>query len=171
MTPAPTMPPLTLVVAMDEQRLIGAGGGLPWRLPEDLKHFRRITLGHIVLMGRRTWDSLGKPLDGRDNWVLSRDEGFRPAGARVFATLNEALRAAGTRELMVIGGAQLFAETLPRARRIELTEVHARLAGDTWFPEFDRGAWREVQRERREPDPRHAHAISFVTLERTLAGR
>jgi dihydrofolate reductase len=159
-------PALTLVVAMDDNRLIGANGGLPWKLPEDLRHFRRMTLGKTVLMGRKTFESLGKPLDGRDNWVLSRAAGYAPAGVRVFADLDAAL-AAATGELMVIGGAGVFRETLPRARRIELTEVHARLTGDTWFPEFDRGQWRETARSEHAADARHAHAFGFVTLERS----
>lgn len=157
---------ITLVVAMDEGGLIGRDGGLPWRLPDDLKHFKRATLGHIVLMGRRTWDSLGRPLPGRDNWVLSRDPAFRPEGARAFATLDAALAEAGAREVMVIGGSALFAATLPLAARIVLTEVHARLPGDTWFPAWDRAAFRELARADHAADPRHAHAYSFVELER-----
>jgi dihydrofolate reductase len=157
---------LSLIVAVDEGGLIGRDGGLPWRLPEDLKHFRRLTLGKTVLMGRRTWDSLGKPLDGRDNWVLSRDPALRPAGARVFATLEDALAAHRDGELMVIGGAGLFAATLPRASRVYLTRVHARLAGDTWFPLEALAGFRETARDDRPADERHAHAYSFVTLER-----
>ncbi len=155
---------------MDENRLIGASGGLPWRLPNDLKHFKALTLGKLVLMGRKTWDSLGRPLPGRENWVLSRDARFNPAGARRFANLEDALREAGEREVMIIGGAQLYRQALPVAGRIYLTEVQARLAGDTWFPEFDRGAWRELGREEHPADQRHAHAYRFVTLERRDPG-
>lgn len=151
---------------MDERGLIGRDGGLPWRLPEDLKHFRRVTLGKTVLMGRRTWDSLGKPLPGRDNWVLSRDAAFRPEGARAFATLDQALAAHGDGELMVIGGAGLFEAALPLAQRVYLTRVHARLDGDTWFRAADFPGFREVSRSDHPADERHAHAYSFVTLER-----
>jgi dihydrofolate reductase len=158
---------LSLVVAMDERGLIGRAGALPWQLPEDLKQFRRLTLGKTVLMGRKTFDSIGKPLDGRDNWVVSRDPGFRPPGVRVFPELDPALAAAvGRGELMVIGGAALFRDTLPRARRIYLTRVHARLDGDTYFPPFDAGAFREVARRDHPADARHAYPYSFITLER-----
>src|SRR5690349_17131358 len=110
---------------MDEDRVIGRDGTLPWRLPEDLKHFRRLTLGKTVLMGRKTWQSLGKPLEGRRNWVLSRDPAFRPAGCEVFATLEQALAAHGAGELVVIGGAELYRQALPIADTLHVTRVHA----------------------------------------------
>jgi len=163
MTPPGTL--LSCIVAMDEGRLIGRGGDLPWRLPEDLKHFKRLTLGKTVLMGRRTWDSLGRPLPGRDNWVLSRDPAFRPEGCRVFADLQQALAAHAGGELMVIGGAEVYRQALPLARRIHLTLVHARLEGDTWFPPLD-GQWHERAREDHAADARHPYAYSFVMLER-----
>jgi len=152
---------------MDEGGLIGRDGRLPWHLPEDLKHFRRLTMGKTMLMGRRTWDSLGgKPLDGRMHWVLSRDPAFLPTGARVFRDLEGALAAHGDDELMVIGGADLFRATLPQARRIYLTRVHTRLEGDTWFPLAELLAFRETQREERPADARHAWPYTFATLER-----
>ena len=153
---------------MDEDGLIGRDNALPWRLPEDLKFFRRITLGKTVLMGRRTWDSLGKPLEQRQNWVLSRDPAFKPEGARVFANLEGALAAHEDGELMVIGGAELFRQALPLAQRIYLTRVHARLEGDVRFPAFDAGAFRQTSREDRPADARHAYPYSFITLERHL---
>ena len=164
---------VSLIVAMDEGGLIGRDNQLPWRLPEDLRHFKRHTLGKVVLMGRKTWDSLGKPLPERENWVVSRDPGFKPAGARVFASLEAAYAAHqaedhGQGELMVIGGAALFRDALPRASRIYLTRVHARLEGDVRFPEFDESAFRAVSREDRGADARHAHAYSFITLERVV---
>src|SRR5689334_20681223 len=120
---------ISLIVAMDENRLIGANGRLPWRLPNDLKFFKSTTLGKTVLMGRKTWDSLGKPLPGRDNWVLTRDPAFHPTGARTFSTLDAVLDAHAGGELMIIGGAELYRQTLPLAQRIYLTQVQARLAG------------------------------------------
>ena len=153
---------------MDEGGLIGRDNALPWRLPEDLKHFKRLTLGKTVLMGRKTWDSLGKPLPERQNWVLSRDPSFKPAGARVFASLEAALAAHGGGELMVIGGAELFRLALPLARRIYLTRVHARLDGDVRFPPFDAKAFRETARDARPADERHAWPYTFLTLERVL---
>jgi dihydrofolate reductase len=117
-------------------------------------------------MGRKTFDSLGKPLDGRDNWVLTRDAAWvPPPGVRVFHQLQEALSAHGDRgELMVIGGAELYRQTLPIADRLEVTEVHAAVAGETCFPPFDRKQWREAAREDRSNDERHEFAYSFVTL-------
>jgi dihydrofolate reductase len=157
---------ISLVVAMDELNLIGRDNGLPWRLPADLKHFRRLTLGKTVLMGRKTFESLGKPLDGRENWVVSRNPEFRPAGCHVFPTVAEALAQAPAGELMVIGGTSVFREALPRARRIYLTRVHAQLEGDTWFPHFEPETFREVAREDHPADERHAWPYSFITLER-----
>jgi len=151
---------------MDENRLIGVDGGLPWKLSSDLKHFKRLTVGKIILMGRRTWDSLGRPLPERENWVLTRDASFAAPGARVFTRIDDALAAAGDRELMVIGGAELYRQALPIANRIFLTRVHAKLTGDTWFPELDASHWRETAREDHPADERHAHAYSFLTLER-----
>jgi dihydrofolate reductase len=160
------MPRISLVVAMDENRLIGVDGGLPWKLSNDLKHFKRLTVGKIVLMGRKTWQSLGRPLPERENWVLTRDASFSPPGARAFTRIDDALAAAGDRELMVIGGAELYRQTLRVADRIFLTRVHAKLEGDTWFPELDAAQWRESAREDHPADDRHAHAYSFITLER-----
>lgn len=159
---------ISLIVAMDRKRLIGRAGDLPWRLPDDLKHFKALTLGKIVLMGRKTWDSLGRPLPQRENWVLSRDPAFRPEGARVFADLASALAAApADAELMVIGGAQLYAQTLAQAQTLYLTEVDAELdGGDAWFPAFDRRQWQETQRQPHAADERHAYAFCFLTLRR-----
>ena len=160
------MPRISLVVAMDENGIIGRDGALPWRLPEDLRHFRRLTLGKTVLMGRRTWESLGKPLEGRRNWVLSRDPAFRPAGAEVFASLEQALAAHGEGELVVIGGADLYRQALPLARTLHLTRVHARVEGDRRFPPWREADFRQTEVVNHPADARHAHAYSFVTLER-----
>jgi dihydrofolate reductase len=157
---------ISLIVAMDEAGLIGRDGQLPWRLPEDLRHFRRLTLGKTILMGRRTFESLGKPLDGRENWVLTRAVHFRPEGCRVFSDFDAALSAHTRGELMVIGGAALFLQALPLADRIYLTRVHARLEGDIRFPEVRWQDWRETERRDLPADERHAYPLSFVTLER-----
>ena len=158
---------LILIAALDEGGLIGRDGQLPWHLPEDLKRFRRLTVGHTILMGRRTYESLGRPLPERDNWVLTRDTGFSAPGCRVFHALSDALDATtADGRLMVIGGADLYRQTLPRAERLELTLVHAHLSGDTRFPDFEPGVWHEVARETHSADQRHCHAYSFVTLER-----
>lgn len=164
--------PLTvsLIVAADENRVIGLNGDLPWRLPNDLKHFKALTVGKTVLMGRKTWESLGRPLPNRQNWVVSRNPAFQAPGARLFVSLEAALRAAADEgaELMVIGGVEIFRLTLPQAQRIYLTQVHAQVDGDTWFPPCDASKFRECAREYHPADADHAHAYSFVTLERSV---
>lgn len=157
---------ITLIAAMDDNRLIGSGGQLPWRLPDDLKRFKALTLDKTVLMGRKTWDSLGRPLPQRDNRVLTRDRSFAAPGARVFHELEAALHKPVGRELMVIGGAELYRQLLPQATCLQLTHVHTVLAGDAWFPVFDRDVWIETSREDRAADARHAHDFSFATYRR-----
>ena len=158
---------ITLIVAMDRNRLIGAGNRLPWHLPADLAHFKRTTLGKPVLMGRRTFKSIGRPLPGRHNIVLTRDPRWRAEGVSVVHSTDEALRAAGDAdELMVIGGAELYRQMLPRADRIHLTQVGHAFEGDTWFPELAPGQWRELSREDHAPDERNPWPYSFRVLER-----
>lgn len=161
------MTSVTLIVATDRQGGIGLGGGLPWRLPDDLRRFKALTLGKPVVMGRRTWDSIGRPLPGRLNIVVSRDPRRAIEGATVAATLEAALAAAGNvPEVCVIGGAEIYRLALPLADRVELTEVHANVGADTFFPPLDPAEWEEVAREDRAADERHAHPMSFVTLRR-----
>jgi dihydrofolate reductase len=162
-------PRIELVVAATRRGVIGRDNRLPWHLPEDLKHFRRLTLGRPILMGRRTWDSIGRPLPGRQNLVLTRDPGFRPTGATAVHSLAEAAAAAGTAEaLMVIGGADVFRLCLASARVLHLTEVDADLEGDVHFPEWRREDWRECARDARPADERHAFPYAFVTFERRV---
>ena len=159
-------PRVTLVVAVADNGVIGRAGDLPWRLPDDLKRFKQTTLGKPVLMGRKTWDSIGRPLPGRRNIILSTRPGFTAAGADVFPTLDAALHAcAGEPEVMVIGGAEIYRVALPLASRIHLTRVHAAPEGDT-FLDLPLDGWRELSREDHPADDRHAHPFSFVTLER-----
>ncbi len=156
-----------LVVAVSENDVIGRANQLPWRLSADLQHFKRLTMGHHVLMGRRTYESIGKALPGRTNWVLSRSNGFAPADCRVVRTLQEAMAGVGGESpLMVIGGAEIYGLCLPRTRRIHLTLVHAHINdGDTFFAAWRAPEWIESARERHEPDDRNAHAYSFLTLD------
>lgn len=123
------------IAAMSRDRVIGAGGKIPWHISEDLKFFKRTTLGHVIVMGRKTFESLGKPLPGRENWVLSRSASIE--GARVFRNPSEIVPPGDGREVFVIGGAELYAALLPQCREILLTLVDLRVAGDTWFPEFE----------------------------------
>jgi dihydrofolate reductase len=137
-----------IVAAVASNGIIGAQGKLPWRLPQDLQHFKRLTLGHPVIMGRRTWESLGKALPGRENIVVTRRRGYEAPGAAVASSLDAALAlCAGEPIAFVIGGGELYAAALPLAAGLVLTEIHREFEGDARFPTFDRAKWRETQRE------------------------
>ncbi|MDT8397294.1 MAG: type 3 dihydrofolate reductase [Pseudomonadales bacterium] len=164
---------LSLVVAMAANRVIGRNNGLPWHLPEDLKYFKRVTLGKPVIMGRVTFESIGRPLPGRTNIVVSRNPAFRAPGVQVVHDLATAQALCetlpgtdGEQEAMVIGGAEIYRQALPQADRIYLTEVHAHVVGDACFPDFDRNNWREVAREDFDATDANPHAYSFLVLER-----
>jgi dihydrofolate reductase len=168
-------PIIALVVAMGRNRAIGKGGGLPWRLSSDMRYFRKVTMGKPIVMGRRTFSSLPRVLDGRLNIVLTRNPSFEAPGVVVADNLEQALdvarreaRRTGVDEIMVIGGEEIFREVLPQAGRIYLTEVKAAPDADTWFPEHDASEWREVSREDHAPGPKDDHAFSFVVLERKV---
>jgi dihydrofolate reductase len=161
---------ISLIVAMDRNRLIGRGNALPWHLPADLAHFKSITMGKPIVMGRKTYESIGRPLPGRHNIVVSRNPDFSAPGCTVVASVDAALAAAGrVPEIMVIGGAQLYAEMLPRAQRIYLTRVEAAFEGDAWFPALDTAVWRECQRAEHAPDDRNPCPYVFLVLERVPA--
>ncbi len=158
---------VVLVVAVAQGGVIGMGGTLPWHLPADLAHFRRLTLGRPVIMGRATFESIGKPLPQRLNIVLSRRTGFAPPDVQVVGSLQEAYRLAAAHggPAMVIGGAAVYAQALADAGTVELTEVHASVAGDTHFPPLGTD-WHEVAREDHPADARNDHPYSFVTYRR-----
>ena len=168
------LPRLALVVARARNGVIGRDGGLPWRLRSDLQRFKAVTLGKPCIMGRRTWESLPlKPLPGRLNLVLSKDESFEARGALVCTTLDEAVEIAretaeedGVDEVCIIGGTALFAMALPRAKRLYLTEVEAEPEGDVLFPPFDETAWTEVSCEAVPAGEKDDHAFAFRVLER-----
>jgi dihydrofolate reductase len=158
---------MELVAAVAENDVIGRGNQLPWRLSADLRRFKAITLGKHVLMGRRTYESIGKALPGRTNLVLSRSADFAPNDCTVIASLDEAQIAAGATVLMVIGGGEIFRQCLPFASRIHLTLVHASIDdGDTFFDGWRSPEWHETSRERHEADEKNSCAYSFITLER-----
>ena len=143
------MKPLAIVVAMSPDRVIGVDGDLPWRIREDLRHFKRVTMGHCMVMGRRTWDSIGRPLPGRTSIVVSRQAGLAIDGAELVSSPAEAVaraRALGDDEPHIIGGASLYAWALPRATTLHLTEVARSVHGDTFFPQWDASAWTQVSR-------------------------
>jgi dihydrofolate reductase len=140
---------LGLIAALAANRVIGIEGRLPWRLPEDLRHFKALTLGHPVIMGRRTWESIGRPLPGRTNIVVSRQPGYAAPGAQVVTGLESAYACCDAAdEVFVIGGAELYLAALPEADILELTEIQREFAGDVHFPDFERSGWNEVRRAR-----------------------
>ena len=144
----PPAPAIYLVAAVAANGIIGAKGRLPWHFPEELQHFKRLTMGHPLIMGRRTWESLGRPLPGRENIVVTRTPGYEAPGAAVASSLDAAIAlCAGEPVAFVIGGTQLFEAALPLARGLVLTEIQRDYQGDTWFPAYDRAQWRETQRE------------------------
>ena len=158
---------VSLVAAMAENRVIGRNGGLPWRLPKDLQHFKQLTIDHTVIMGRRTFDEVKRPLANRRNVVISRQVDFRPAGVTVVPNLGEALALGATEaEVFVIGGGEVYRLALPRADRIYLTVVHATVEGDTSFPDFDDAAWALDSEERHEADDKHPYPFTFKVYNR-----
>ncbi|HEX6385847.1 MAG TPA: dihydrofolate reductase, partial [Anaerolineae bacterium] len=163
---------ISFVVAMDRNRVIGVGGRLPWRLPDDMKWFKEVTMGKPVIMGRKTYDSIPnrfKPLAGRHNIVLTRNRDYRAEGATVVHSVEEALAATGDAdEIMIGGGAQLYEALLPQADRLYLTLVDGTFEGDTYFPELDMREWRERYRQDHDPDERHLYRFTWLILEREV---
>jgi dihydrofolate reductase len=165
------LPTISIIVATDERGGIGIGGRLPWHLPMDLRRFKALTMGKPIIMGRRTWDSIGRPLPGRRSIVLSRDTGLTIAGVTVARTFDDAIRVAGdVPEACVIGGAEVYRSALPLTDVIHLTRVHASVAADTHFPAIEPDDWTETQREEHAADAAHAYPFRFVTLMRMGAG-
>lgn len=158
----------SLIVAMDQNRVIGNDGDLPWRLSSDLKHFKKITMGKPIVMGRKTHESIGRPLPGRENVIISRDKDYQATGCTVLHSL-ECVYAKfhDIDEIIIMGGAELYAQTLDKAKRIYLTEVHAELQGDTYFSRFDRENWEEIERYDFKADEKNEYNYSFVILERS----
>ena len=158
---------IIIIAALARNGVIGIDNGLPWRLKADMQHFRALTMGHPVLMGRKTWESLGRPLPGRRNLVVTRDAQFHAEGAEVFHDTEEAIAAATDADrLFVIGGAQIYTTLLPRADQLELTEIEADVSGDAQFPPFDRADFIEERRERRTADADNEFDFDFVTYRR-----
>ncbi|MDD9890749.1 MAG: dihydrofolate reductase [Gammaproteobacteria bacterium] len=164
---------LALICAMAENRTIGRNNSLPWHLSEDLKYFKRTTMGNCIIMGRKTWESIGRALPGRTNIVISSNPGFKAEGARVVGSLDEATNLAksisiidGSEEAFIIGGAGLYKEALPHAQRFHLTRVHAEVDGDTFLAEFDEDEWDEVLREDFSKNESNPYDYSICLLER-----
>jgi dihydrofolate reductase len=163
-------PPITLIAALDEDRAIGRQGQLPWRLPEDMRRFRARTMGRPLILGRATWESIGQPLPGRHLIVLTRQAGYVSNAFQSARSPSEALSLAlsmSPPEVMIAGGQQVYEAFLPWATRMSLTRVHTRVEGaDTWFPSWEEASWRVVHQEEHPTDARHAHAMTFLDLER-----
>ena len=158
---------ISLIAALDRNHVIGRDNQLPWRLSADLRHFKALTMGKPIVMGRKTYESIGKPLPGRTNIVVSRDSSYRAEGCSVVNSIDEALLAAGeSDEVMVMGGANLYSQLLPRADRLYLTEVQADVSGDAWFPGFDKRQWQELERESHQADENNEFDYDFVVLAR-----
>jgi dihydrofolate reductase len=158
---------IALIAAMAENRVIGRENRLPWRLSADLRRFKSLTMGKPVIMGRKTYESIGKPLPGRSNIVVTRDPDYRAPGCRVVHSLEQALEAAaGHDEVMVIGGAELYRQTLERAERMYLTLVKTEVDGDALFPDIQPQQWRELERASHRADEKNEYDYDFVTLER-----
>lgn len=167
---------IAVVVAVADNGIIGQEGGLPWRLSSELKHFKGLTMGKPMVMGRKTFESIGKPLEGRDTIVITRNPGFDAAGIHVVDGLEAALElarrlAVGRQadEVMVVGGGEIYRAVLPVADRVYLSEIHAEPEGDTRFPTLDSQIWQETSRERRDPGPKDSAAFSFVVLDRVAS--
>lgn len=159
---APTQPLVRFVVAYAANRVIGKDNDLPWRLPSDLAHFKRVTMGQPIIMGRRTWESLGRPLPGRRNLVITRQTDYAATGAEIFTSLNAALQACADQEsVCIIGGAEIFRAALPLADEIIATEIHAEPDGDVFFPTLAHEDWEEIAREAQ--DEENGLRFDFVT--------
>jgi dihydrofolate reductase len=160
-------PLISAVVAMARDGVIGRDNAMPWHLPDDLKRFKALTMGKPMLMGRKTFAAIGKPLPGRTSLVLTRDPFWQAQGVIAVHSVDQALQKVGNvPELCIVGGAEIFRLTLPITQRIHLTRIHANIPGDAIFPPLDTSEWRETERIEHPADDRHAYAMTFSTLER-----
>jgi len=158
---------LSIIVAMDRNRVIGKGDTLPWHISSDLKNFKKITMGKPIVMGRKTHESIGRPLPGRENIILTRDENYSSESCTVLHSMDDIFEhCKDVEEVMITGGSEIYKLSLKQATRLYLTEVHTEIEGDTFFPEFDRDKWKEVSREDHKSDEKNEFDYSFVLLER-----
>ncbi len=158
---------LSIMVAMDKNRVIGINNTLPWHLPADLQHFKKTTMGKPIVMGRKTYESIGKPLPGRRNIILTRQSDYQAAGCDIFTDIENLLdNLANESEVMIIGGAEIFKRVLPITQRLYLTLIDHEFAGDTFFPQWHANEWREVASEKHHPDANNPYPYRFVTLDK-----
>jgi len=158
---------LSMIVAHADNRIIGKDNDMPWHLPADLAYFKKTTLGKPVIMGRKTYESIGRPLPGRLNIVISRDASYSAQGITTVTSVEQALEAAGNvEEIMVIGGGAIYAHCLPAANRLYVTHINASIDGDTQFPEYDLNVWKKVSSDTRQPDEKNAYELDFAVYEK-----
>ncbi|WP_077618507.1 dihydrofolate reductase [Bacillus sinesaloumensis] len=159
---------ISLLVAMDKNRLIGKDNDLPWRLPADLAYFKRVTMGHPIIMGRKTYDSIGRPLPGRENIIVTRDTSYKMEGCKVIHSIEEIvkMRKESEQELFVIGGAEIFKEILPYSDRLYITEIEEEFEGDTYFPAFDKSEWKIISKEQGIKDEKNPYDYKFLVYEK-----
>ncbi len=162
---------VSLIAAMDRNRLIGQGAGLPWKLSADLRYFKKTTMGHHLILGRKTFETLKGPLPGRDIIVVTRQSGYRSDFAKTVSTIEDALALCeGDEEPFIAGGAEIYRMALPLTHRMYLTHIEARFEGDTWFPKWNEEEWNVISRDKHEPDEKNQWKFSFVVYERPGTG-
>ncbi|WP_075982026.1 dihydrofolate reductase [Bacillus massilinigeriensis] len=159
---------ISLLWAMDENRVIGKNNELPWHLPEDLKYFKRVTMGHPIIMGRKTYESIGRPLPGRENIIMTRNQDYKMDGCQIMSSVDELLRfnKAQNDEVFVIGGAEIFKEVLPFADRLYLTQIHEAFPGDTFFPEIKMDEWKLISSEKGIKNEKNPFDYEFLVYEK-----
>ncbi|MEH7236478.1 dihydrofolate reductase [Bacillus sp. JJ1562] len=159
---------ISLLLAMDKKQLIGKDNDLPWRLPADLAYFKRVTMGHPIIMGRKTYDSIGRPLPGRENIIVTRDTSYKAEGCKVIHSIDEIVKMNDEtdQELFVIGGAEIFKEILPYSDRLYITEIEEVFEGDTYFPEFDKAEWKVISKEKGIKDEKNPYEYTFFVYEK-----
>ncbi|MEH7381894.1 dihydrofolate reductase [Bacillus sp. JJ1533] len=160
---------ISLLLAMDKNQLIGKDNDLPWRLPADLAYFKRVTMGHPIIMGRKTYDSIGRPLPGRENIIVTRDTSYKAEGCKVIHSIDEIVEMSKEtdQELFVIGGAEIFKEILPYSERLYITEIDEEFEGDTYFPVFDKAKWKVISKEKGIKDEKNPYEYTFLVYEKT----
>ncbi|MEH7224390.1 dihydrofolate reductase [Bacillus sp. JJ1566] len=159
---------ISLLVAMDKNQLIGRDNDLPWRLPADLAYFKRVTMGHPIIMGRKTYDSIGRPLPGRENIIVTRDTSYTAEGCKVIHSIDEIVKMNEEidQELFVIGGAEIFKAILPYSDRLYITEIEEEFEGDTYFPAFDKSLWKIISEEKGIRDEKNPYDYTFLVYEK-----
>ncbi|MGW8248613.1 MAG: dihydrofolate reductase [Acidiferrobacterales bacterium] len=157
---------ISIIAAMDDNRLIGSNNDLPWHLPADLQRVKQLTTGHSIILGRKNYESIGRPLPGRRNIVITRNPDFEAPGCVVVNSIKAALEAAAGDDVFIFGGARIYEQMFDLAERMYLTKIHAAFEGDTWFPEYNSADWREIERQDFNADEKNPYDYSFITLEK-----